>query len=41
MRTAALPNFRKLYRRVNHTSGGLPAGDYRLDITYSTFGVLM
>ena len=39
MRTAALPNFRKLYRRVNHGKpgyeGGLPAGDYKLKIGYN------
>jgi len=38
MRTAALPNFRKLYRRVNHTgvfANGLPAGNYTLNIVYS------
>jgi hypothetical protein len=32
MRTAALPNFRKLYRRVKHKS--LPKGAYTLDIHY-------
>lgn len=38
MRTAALPTFRKFYRRVNHTGvfvNGLPAGDYYLYITYN------
>jgi hypothetical protein len=42
MRTAALPNFRKLYRRldrgnVNYPaySNGLPAGTYQLQIDYS------
>lgn len=39
MRTAALPNFRKLYRRVNHTEEkfrhGLPKGDYLLHVNYS------
>lgn len=38
MRTAALPNFRKLYRRVNHTGtfqNGLPVGNYILAIGYS------
>ena len=38
MRTAAFPNFRKLYRRINHTdtfSEGLPAGTYTLKIDYS------
>ncbi|XP_076471228.1 cell cycle control protein 50A-like isoform X2 [Babylonia areolata] len=38
MRTAALPTFRKLYRRVNHSeptfSAGLPAGDYEVTIKY-------
>ncbi|RUS76761.1 hypothetical protein EGW08_015468 [Elysia chlorotica] len=37
MRTAALPTFRKLYRRVNHTatfSNGLPAGEYQIDVEY-------
>jgi len=39
MRTAALPNFRKLYRRVNHSApgfeAGLPAGNYSVTIDYS------
>ena len=38
MRTAALPNFRKLYRRVNHTAEfteGMPKGNYNLIIDYS------
>lgn len=39
MRTAALPNFRKLYRRVNHSvagyENGLPAGNYTLLIDYN------
>jgi len=38
MRTAALPNFRKLYRLVNHTGvfeNGLPAGNYTLNVDYS------
>lgn len=40
MRTAALPTFRKLYRRVEHVSGtsfeeGLPKGKYLLNVTYS------
>ncbi len=36
MRTASLPNFRKLYRKINHTGfNGLPKGDYKLEITYS------
>lgn len=38
MRTAALPTFRKLYRRVNHRIEGyrlgLPAGTYALEIKY-------
>ena len=40
MRTAALPNFRKLYRRVNHTEQfveGLPKGNYTLLVDYSEF----
>jgi len=38
MRTAAFPNFRKLYRRINHNdtfSEGLPAGTYTLKIDYN------
>ncbi len=39
MRTAALPNFRKLYRVVNASAegfmGGLPSGNYSLKINYS------
>jgi hypothetical protein len=38
MRTAALPNFRKLYRRVNHTGHfetKFPKNfEYKLNITY-------
>ena len=37
MRTAALPTFRKLYRRVNHVEifkDGLPAGNYTLNVGY-------
>lgn len=38
MRTAALPTFRKLYRRVNHTAdgydNGLAHGDYELHVQY-------
>jgi hypothetical protein len=38
MRTAALPNFRKLWRRVDHTASnftnGLPNGWYSLQVTY-------
>ncbi|XP_033332399.1 cell cycle control protein 50A isoform X2 [Megalopta genalis] len=39
MRTAALPTFRKLYRRVDHAvdgfKNGLLGGDYKLTINYS------
>ncbi|XP_071553328.1 cell cycle control protein 50A isoform X2 [Temnothorax nylanderi] len=39
MRTAALPTFRKLYRRVDHTQegfkSGLVAGNYTLEVKYS------
>ena len=38
MRTAALPTFRKFYRRVDHKNefaGKLPAGKYDLTINYS------
>ncbi|KAL3268906.1 hypothetical protein HHI36_007993 [Cryptolaemus montrouzieri] len=39
MRTAALPTFRKLYRRINHTQpgyvNGLPKGTYELEVEYS------
>jgi hypothetical protein len=40
MRTAAMPTFRKLYRKLisNESatfSGGLPKGNYQLTITYS------
>ncbi|CAN0223565.1 cell cycle control protein 50A-like [Lampetra fluviatilis] len=35
MRTAALPTFRKLYRRVNMTDNGLPAGSYLLKVDYN------
>jgi len=37
MRTAALPNFRKLYRRVNHTGTfekNMPKGNYFWKVTY-------
>ena len=47
MRTAALPNFRKLYRKINHKqpgSGleqkfkeGIPKGNYTLTIDYSKY----
>ena len=42
MRTAALPNFRKLYRRVNHTGyfeSMLPKNEYKLNITYREFKI--
>ncbi len=39
MTTAALPNFRKLYRRLNRTTegynSGLQAGNYTLHVEYS------
>lgn len=39
MRTAALPSFRKLYRRLDQTnnsySNGLKAGQYTLTVNYS------
>ncbi|XP_068121514.1 cell cycle control protein 50B-like [Hyperolius riggenbachi] len=37
MRTAALPTFRKLYRRIEtgKFASGLPAGEYQLRITYN------
>ena len=37
MRTAALPTFRKLYRKVEHQndfSDGLPSGTYQLKVQY-------
>jgi hypothetical protein len=39
MRTAALPTFRKLYARVDHTvdpayTNGLPKGEYQLEVDY-------
>lgn len=37
MRTAALPNFRKLYRRISHTgtfAEKLPKGNYKIQINY-------
>jgi hypothetical protein len=40
MRTAALPTFRKFYRRVEHSdqfSNGLPAGNYTVRVNYSKF----
>lgn len=39
MRTAALPTFRKLYRRIDHSqegfSGGLMKGNYTLKVEFS------
>lgn len=39
MRTAALPTFRKLYRRIDHSQtlfkNQLPSGSYKLNITYA------
>lgn len=37
MRRAALPDFRKLYRRITEGdyASGLPAGNYSLEIAYS------
>ena len=41
MRTAALPNFRKLYRKIDHQNNGedfkngIPEGIYSFDIEYS------
>lgn len=39
MRTAALPTFRKLYRRLNRSAdgylSGLPTGNYVLSVAYS------
>ncbi|XP_049964262.1 cell cycle control protein 50A-like [Schistocerca serialis cubense] len=39
MRTSALPKFRKLYRRVDHSrepfADGLPAGNYTLHVEYN------
>lgn len=41
MRTAALPDFRKLYRRIDHTAdkfkNGLPKGNYTLNVDYSMY----
>merc|ERR1711992_32392 len=38
MRTAAFPNFRKLYRKINHTDAfenGMPKGNYTIEIEYN------
>ena len=38
MRRAALPNFRKLYRKINHIEeyeNGIPMGNYTLEIEYN------
>lgn len=43
MRTAALPTFRKLYRRIHHVGlfkNGLPKGNYTLTVSY-TYPVVM
>lgn len=41
MRTAALPTFRKLYRRIDHSvegyKNGLPKGNYTLLVKYSKY----
>ena len=40
MRTAALPNFRKLYRKIEKVGkfkDGLPKGKYELEIEYSKY----
>ena len=40
MRTAALPNFRKLYRKIEKVGkfkDGLPKGKYELEIEYSEY----
>lgn len=41
MRTAALPTFRKLYRRINHSepgyANGLHEGEYILQVHYSRY----
>jgi hypothetical protein len=44
MRAAALPTFRKLYRRIDHNetgvfANGLPAGNYTLTVEYSECSV--
>lgn len=44
MRTAALPTFRKLYRRVDHSvpkyMDGLRRGKYQLEIDYGNINIL-
>lgn len=41
MRTAALPSFRKLYRRIDHSQttyeNGLRKGNYTLVVKYSKY----
>lgn len=43
MRTAALPTFRKLYRRINHSASGfkdgLIHGNYELVVNYSKISI--
>lgn len=45
MRTAALPTFRKLYRRIDHSQeaykDGLPKGNYTLKVEYSKYLLLL
>lgn len=45
MRTAALPNFRKLYRRVDHSvkgfTSGLSRGNYTLNVKYSKSSLIL
>lgn len=44
MRTAALPTFKKLHRRINHTGifkNSLPAGLYTITIDYSILSDLL
>ena len=43
MRTAAFPNFRKLYRKIDHNGyfkDGLPKGNYTMEIDYSELETL-
>ncbi len=43
MRTAAFPNFRKLYRKIDHDGyfkDGLPKGNYTMEIDYSELETL-